>query len=146
MEVLCPLGTIALAIGLLLVGGWGYTIGRIKEDRCAVCKYPTAGLIGETCPECGGDLRGAGTCRAREREIVRPTLAVMVICRTLLVRIPLLVMYGFCVYQFPRVVSWDMHGPRAVPVCSRRFELTDTGALTSHKKRLSGMSDVHGRG
>lgn len=75
-------------MGLVLLGAFGLTLGRIKEPQCARCKYPVLGLRGTTCPECANDLRGFGTRPPGARMIVRPPFGVVVFCRVVLVVIP----------------------------------------------------------
>lgn len=74
----------AAFLGVLIAGAWGFTVGFAEEDCCARCRYPTAGLAGLTCPECGADLRGRGTRRKGRRFILRPPFVVMAACRTVL--------------------------------------------------------------
>lgn len=77
--------TLALCILLmLLIGAFGLTVGRVDHDQCARCAYPTQGLAGATCPECGAPLAGRGTRHAGNRIVRRPPRPIMVICRTLL--------------------------------------------------------------
>lgn len=80
-----PFIIVATPFSLLLFGGWGYTTGRETEACCARCRYPTAGLIGHVCPECGSDLRERGTRPAGSRVPVRPSRGGAIACRTILV-------------------------------------------------------------
>lgn len=93
------------AIGLLLLGGWGYTVGRVKESCCAKCRYPVEGLKGETCPECGGALGGRGTLEKRDRRMARPPVPVAIACRTVLVAAAAVVAWVIADDSRPLVVS-----------------------------------------
>lgn len=84
MIPLLLLSMAVFGVTLLLIGGWGYTTGHDSEACCAGCRYPTVGLTSETCPECGGDLRGSGTRAAGSRVVVRPSRWVAMVCRTVL--------------------------------------------------------------
>jgi hypothetical protein len=90
---------------LLLVGGWGYTLGRISEACCARCRYPVEGLRGPRCPECGGSLQGRGTLAPGARHLWKPPTALAVICRTLLIALPVLVWLKIENETSPRIVS-----------------------------------------
>jgi hypothetical protein len=70
---------------LLILGAFGLATGVTKEPVCAQCGYPTAGLTGDQCPECGSSLEGAGTRPpGRGRWEWVPSRGLSVLCVTLL--------------------------------------------------------------
>lgn len=106
MELLVLLLIPGVVIGLLLLGGWGYTVRAWKsEPCCAGCRYAVKGLVGTVCPECGGDLSGPGTRRPGDRRILRPPVWVAVVCRSVLLAGPAALIWKNAAEEYPMVIS-----------------------------------------
>src|SRR5262249_44928190 len=88
----------------VLVGGWGITVRGPDEARCAFCRYPVAALPAPICPECGRDLRGSGTI-GPGRRVWQPPRLLAVLCRTVLVAIPVTFVTAWLVSERPCTLS-----------------------------------------
>jgi len=83
----CSLLSLVVLLGViagLLLGGWGFTAGRVKEACCAACGYLAAGLPLVRCPECGDDWATRGVRQPGARILLRPSAEMRFLCRTLL--------------------------------------------------------------
>lgn len=92
---------LGLLAGLVLLGAFGFTAGRVREACCANCRYLVKGLPGTTCPECGHDLRDGGTRQPGARILVRPSGQLQALCRVVLVAGPALALLAWS----PRIVE-----------------------------------------
>jgi hypothetical protein len=99
---------------LLLIGMIGAGGGRLDEPICENCKYPTAGLAENRCPECGCSLEGEGTRGVGEcRYIWRPPRAVVVMSACVFIAL----------VTIPAVILFAAEGPRT---CRDRLTVTLT--------------------
>lgn len=106
-DAILLLVTLPVAMGLLLLGGWGLTVGRNRDACCANCRYPTAGLPDpHLCPECGADLRArGGTLAPDTRRILYPPRPLAIVCRILIVVAAAGFFYRRSVELFPVLAS-----------------------------------------
>lgn len=131
-----------VAIALLLLGGWGLTVDRVVEACCRECRYPTQGLAGHTCPECGADLRGEGTRGPGARIVVQPPVGVALICRTILIAIPTLVCLAIAAEEFPRLEANVSASARSSTGLFRSLSVSGGGARNTANHRYTGTPRV----
>lgn len=118
---------LSLLAGLVLLGAFGFTAGRVREACCAKCRYLVRGLPGAVCPECGHNLRDGGTRQPGARILVRPSMGIQVLCRIVLVAGPALVLLAG----------------------SQKFVEYRTSSASAHAKSASSLFlgvDAHGQG